>query len=76
GNVKLWESPGKAGGLLWINYDRYAQRPAILRFWERQMIEKHLKRLCAMKVVEERNGRFHKTRNPYPIPQGIDLPGR
>jgi glyoxylase-like metal-dependent hydrolase (beta-lactamase superfamily II) len=39
-------------------YRRYPDRPEILRFWERQMIAKHLKRLVDKKVVSERQGRF------------------
>lgn len=54
-------------------YGRYVHRPAILRFWERQMIEKHLKRLCAANAVQEKNGTFHRTGKAQTILQGIDL---
>ena len=39
-------------------YRRYPDRPEILRFWERQMISKHLRRLLSRKMVFEQQGRF------------------
>jgi len=30
GNVKLWESPGTAGGLPWINYQRALRSHSVI----------------------------------------------
>ncbi len=39
-------------------YQKYPYRPSILRFFEAQMIDKHLKRLVSKGLVEMKDGRY------------------
>ena len=43
-------------------YQKYPYRPSILRFFEAQMIDKHLKRLVSKGLVEMKDGRYEKVR--------------